>query len=89
MIWSPAATRQLAAVGRYLEAEAGPATAYRVRNDLRGAAARQSDFPYIGRATSGATRVLVSVAPYLIRYRVTADHVLIVGVRHGAQRPLD
>ena len=33
-------------------------------------------------------RELATIPPYLIRYRVLDDRVLILRVRHGARRPL-
>jgi plasmid stabilization system protein ParE len=32
-------------------------------------------------------RELVSVSPYIIRYQVIGDDVVILRVRHGARRP--
>jgi addiction module RelE/StbE family toxin len=63
-----------------------PLTAERVKRRLEEAAEGLSDFPEAGRAV-GATRLLVTVRPYVIRYRVRPEAVVILGVRHGARRP--
>ena len=44
-------------------------------------------FPNRGRPISRGRRELLSVWPYVIRYRVDDDTVIILRVRHGAQRP--
>lgn len=46
------------------------------------------NFPHRGRPVRGtAMRELVSVVPYIIRYRVAGDDVVILRVRHAARRP--
>jgi plasmid stabilization system protein ParE len=46
------------------------------------------NFPHRGRPVPGTnSRELVSVCPYIIRYRVAGDDVVIQRVRHGARRP--
>jgi len=34
-------------------------------------------------------RELVTARPYIIRYRIVGDEVVILRVRHAAQRPTD
>jgi toxin ParE1/3/4 len=47
-------------------------------------------FPHRGRPVRGtAMRELVSVSPYIIRYRIDGDTVVILRVRHSARRPTD
>jgi addiction module RelE/StbE family toxin len=46
------------------------------------------EFPHRGRPVRGAAmRELVSVSPYIIRYRIDGDAVTILRVRHSARRP--
>jgi len=46
------------------------------------------NFPRRGRPVRGTNmRGLVTVSPYIIRCRVTADTVVILRVRHGSRRP--
>jgi plasmid stabilization system protein ParE len=62
-----------------------PITAERFVLRLREAGNRLSDFPEAGRP-DGASRVVVTVSPYIIRYRVRPEGVLILSIRHGARR---
>jgi len=43
--------------------------------------------PNRGRPVLGTTMRELIVRPYIIRYKVDGDRVLIVRVRHGARRP--
>jgi toxin ParE1/3/4 len=45
------------------------------------------DFPERGRLSRPGRRELATIWPYIIRYRVARDHVLILRVRHGRRRP--
>ena len=47
-----------------------------------------ADFPGRGRPAGGRTREMTGVWPYLLRYRVIGDDVVIVSVRHGRRRRL-
>lgn len=64
-----------------------PLAAERLANRLRTAAAALDRFPARGRPISQGRRELTHVPPYLIRYRVTANGVRILEVRHGAREP--
>jgi plasmid stabilization system protein ParE len=47
-------------------------------------------FPLRGHSVAGTDmRELVSVRPYIIRYRVLGDEVIILRIRHASQRPTD
>jgi hypothetical protein len=47
-----------------------------------------ANFPYRGRAVPGSQlRETTLAPPYIIRYRVEPNRVLILRVRHGARRP--
>ena len=78
---------QLEDVGRYLFREAGPQTAGRFVARLRAAGESLADMPERGRPIRPGVRELTSVPPYLIRYRLRNDEVVITRVRHGARRP--
>ena len=46
------------------------------------------NFPHRGRPVRGTDmRELVSISPYVIRYRITGETVVIRRVRHSARRP--
>jgi toxin ParE1/3/4 len=87
VIWSPAALRDTAEIYAYL-AQVNPAAAERLARALLAAGDSLISFPNRGRPVPGTTlRELTVVYPYVIRYRVAADHVRILLVRHGARRP--
>ena len=45
-------------------------------------------FPNRSRARSNDVREMPSVPPYILRYRVIGDFVVIVDIRHNRRRPL-
>ena len=48
------------------------------------------NYPFRGRPVPGTfLRELVTVSPYIIRYRIDGDEVVILRVRHSARRPTD
>ncbi len=86
VIWSDQALDDLEEIGRYI-AGFNPAAAVRLLIRLRAAGESLRDFPDRGRPAFVGTRELTSMSPYVIRYWVEADEVVIVRVRHGARRP--
>jgi toxin ParE1/3/4 len=66
-----------------------PRAADRLSTRLVAGAAALTDFPNRGRPASGGKRELPTVPPYIIRYRVEGEIVLVLGIRHGARRPVD
>jgi toxin ParE1/3/4 len=71
----------------YIE-QFNPRAAREVAASLRGFGDSLAAFPNRGRQVPGTTmRELISKYPYIIRYRVVADRVVILRVRHGARRP--
>ena len=87
VIWPASASEQLDQIIAYIEVF-DPAAARRIGERLRGAAESLAQFPDRGRPVAGGKRELASVPPYVVRYRVAADQVYILGIRHGARRPL-
>jgi len=56
--------------------------------EVLGAGDSLESFPYRGRLVPGTQLREITLAyPYIIRYRIAADHVRILRVRHGAGRP--
>ena len=45
------------------------------------------DQPDRGRARRNGLRELTIISPYIIRYRIEPETIVIVRVRHGARRP--
>ena len=84
VIWTPKAQRDLLAIRDRIAADR-PGAAERFTQRLEAAGNRVSNFPEAGRA-EGASRVLVTMQPYVIRYRVRPEGVVIIGVRHGRRQ---
>jgi addiction module RelE/StbE family toxin len=87
IIWSPRAAGDLRGIRDYI-GQFNPSAAARFAALLVSKAESLADFQARGRAVSGKRRELVVVRPYVIRYRIEADRVVILRIRHGARRPL-
>ncbi|ODT89786.1 type II toxin-antitoxin system RelE/ParE family toxin [Phenylobacterium sp. SCN 70-31] len=87
VVWSVEAQVNLDAIRAYI-GYFNPAAARRVAVRLVAAAESLAEFPDRGRPVRHGHRELVAVAPYLIRYFVAGDDVVIATVRHGARSPL-
>jgi toxin ParE1/3/4 len=86
VIWSPAALREIDHIYRYL-AQFNPGAAENTIGEILAAGDSLERFPYRGRSVPGTQlREITLPYPYVIRYRITADHVRILRVRHGARR---
>lgn len=83
VIWSAEAVANFRSIYGYVSAFNESAAA-RLANRLQMAANSLSEHPERGRETSRGLRELAIVHPYLIRYRVRDDAVLILRIRHGA-----
>ena len=66
-----------------------PAAAEKLGERLIALGESLASFPNRGRPAPQQTRELTGVPPYVLRYRVVGDVVLIVDIRHGARRPID
>jgi len=86
VVWSFQALLDLEDIRTYV-ARDRPLAAERLAIRLRTAAAALDRYPARGRPISRGRRELTRVWPYLIRYRVTADGVRILEIRHGARSP--
>jgi len=86
VIWSTRAIRDLAGIDSYI-GQFAPLAAQRFTARLVATVMSLDKNPLRGRSVGGAVRELVVVSPYLVRYRVTAEGVQILRIRHGAQRP--
>ncbi len=81
--WTVRAQRDLDLIQEQIAFDA-PQAAEKMRRRLVEATDSLAGFPDIGRV-HGETRLLVTVRPYVIRYRVRPEAVVIIGVRHGAR----
>ena len=84
VIWSSRALSDLQAIINHIS-RFRPIAARNIGNRLFDAGNKLKDFPEQGRRY-GSIRELATVPPYVIRYRVGADRVEILRIKHGAQR---
>ena len=85
VIWTDAALANLDSIETYIS-QFNPQAARQMAMRLADAGASLSEQPDRGRSVGGRLREVTSVWPYIIRYRVSGDRVLILRVRHGARR---
>jgi addiction module RelE/StbE family toxin len=84
VVWTEEAVTHLEAIVEYVEAF-NPAAARRLGERLIEAADSLAQFPERGRDAGEGRRELVTVWPYILRYRVEAERVVILRMRHGAR----
>jgi len=83
VVWTrPALETIRAYIGQF-----SPLAAQRMALRLIAAGMSLADFPERGRAIGKGRRELVTVPPYLMRYRIRGETVEILAVRHGAREP--
>lgn len=82
--WTVEATSDVIAIRTYI-AQFHPSAAERMAKRLIEAALSLENLPNRGRPTEHGFRELLTIRPYIIRYRVYGDQVTILGVRHGAR----
>jgi len=81
--WTLPAQEDLRNINRWLAKNRSPAIAARTLIEIRTRSTFLEDFPHGGRPGHDATRVLrVHDTPYLILYRLRADIVEILRIRH-------
>ena len=87
IIWTKTAARGIERIYDYL-VEFNPLAAAHVAETLRDEGESLVNLPHRGRLVPGTTmRDLVSSYPYMIRYRVNGDEVVILRVRHTSRQP--
>jgi toxin ParE1/3/4 len=87
VVWTQTALRGIWRAYEYLT-DFNPRAPVHLAESLLAAGDSLVNFPHRGRPVRGTNmRELVTVSPYIIRYRVTADTVIILRVRHGSRRP--
>ena len=84
---SAQALRQLDSIDVYIRAQDAPLAAEAMGARLMRAIEDLEVFPLRGRVIGRGLRELVTVRPYIIRYRIRSDTVQIIRIRHGAQNP--
>jgi toxin ParE1/3/4 len=87
VIWTEQALTHLQAIREYIE-QFNPKAASQVANALKAAGDSLAHFPRRGRPVpKTAFRELVTAYRYIVRYYVDENKIVILRVRHMAQRP--
>jgi addiction module RelE/StbE family toxin len=84
IVWTDEAISHLEAIVAYIAAF-NPAAADRLGERLIEAANSLAEFSDRGREALGGTREMTIVWPYVLRYRVETEQVIILRIRHGAR----
>jgi toxin ParE1/3/4 len=87
LVWTFSALADLEGIRRYI-GNFNPYAAQDMAAQVIAAGESLANFPYGGRVVPGTQlRETTLARPYIIRYRVDPDRVVILRVRHGARRP--
>jgi toxin ParE1/3/4 len=86
VIWSSRSLRDLESIHAYI-GQFAPLAAQRFTARLVATVERLADQSHRGRFIGREVRELVVIPPYVIRYRVTAEAVEIIRIKHAAQQP--
>lgn len=86
IVWTRRAIADLIAIQAYVR-QFAPLAAQRLALRLRSVADSLTDQPDRGRPITMGRREIVTVRPYLIRYRISGARVEILTIRHGARWP--
>ncbi len=83
-MWTNEAVEHLEAIIAYISAF-NPSAASGLGERLIAVADSLSEFPDRGRDAGGGMREMTTVWPYVLRYRMEAERVIILRIRHGAR----
>ena len=86
VVWSARSQRDLAGIRAYI-GQFAPLAAQRFTARLIATVESLALQPDRGRPVGHGVRELVAVRPYLVLYRVEANTVQIIHIKHGAQQP--
>jgi addiction module RelE/StbE family toxin len=84
IVWTDDATSHVEAIVIYVSAF-NPTAAQRLAKRLVALADSLADFPERGRDAGEGRREMTTVWPYVLRYRVEGERVVILRIRHGAR----
>lgn len=84
IVWTEEAISHLEAILAYVSAF-NPGAASRLGERLIAVADSLAEFSERGRDAGEGRREMTSVWPYILRYRVEGDTVIILRIRHGAR----
>jgi toxin ParE1/3/4 len=87
LVWSRFAIADREAIYTYIENH-NAAAALKVDERIEEACGHLARFPKMGRAgrVEGTRERAINGTPYVVVYRLAANHVLILRILHGAQR---
>jgi toxin ParE1/3/4 len=87
VVWTEPALDGIARAYDYLY-DFNPQAARQVAADIREVGNALVNFPHRGRQVPNSSmREVMTAYPYIIRYRINGDEVIILRVRHTARRP--
>jgi toxin ParE1/3/4 len=87
VVWTQTALRGVASAYDYLTTF-NPVAARVLAADILTAGDSLSHFPHRGRPVAGTgLREIVAIVPYVLRYRIEAQQVVILSIRHAARMP--
>jgi toxin ParE1/3/4 len=84
IVWTDDAVGHLEAILTYVAAF-DPMAATRLAGRLIEVADSLAEFAERGRDAGGGLREMTTVWPYVLRYRVETDRVIVLRIRHGAR----
>lgn len=84
IVWTDGAIEHLEAIVTYVSVY-DPAAAERLGRRLIELADSLAEFPDRGREAGEGRREMTTVWPYVLRYRVESERVIILRIRHGAR----
>lgn len=84
IVWTDEAIAHLEAIVTYVSVY-DPAAAERLGRRLIELADSLAEFPDRGRDAGDGKREMTTVRPYILRYRVESERVIILRIRHGAR----
>jgi toxin ParE1/3/4 len=88
IVWTDEAVEHLEAIVTYVSVH-DPAAAERLARRLIELADSLAEFPDRGRDAGDGKREMTTVWPYILRYRVERERVVILRIRHGARDDTD
>ncbi len=86
IVWSDRSRRDLEGIRAYI-GQFAPLASQRFAARLVATVEALAQHPDRGLPVANGVREIVVVTPYRIRYRITADTVEVIRIRHGAQKP--
>lgn len=87
VVWPDEVIAQIDQIVAYIDVF-NPTAAQRMGDRLLALGNSLITSPHRGRPAPSGTRELVTVRPYILRYEVQGDRVVILHIRHSARRPL-